>query len=250
VLAVTVVLLAGLVAWLSLRPGRAERKPLPDAVHVPKGPYRMPAGGHARLPEFWISAHEVTIAEYKEFLDALELLDETQRDSYDHEDQPTDKPGHYPDDWKALLAAAAEQGTWNGLPVHLDCPVVGVDWWDAYAYCEWKRGRLPSQEEWFAALSLEKTDPAKLDPAPWGPVASSSADLTPAGLHNMAGGVAEWTRRPAVNPALPMAGKKPVVIGASYLHPQGGALSREWVENRSLRRPDLGFRIAYDYEPK
>jgi hypothetical protein len=47
-----------------------------------------------------------------------------------------------------------------------------------------------------------------------------------------------------------MAGKKPVVIGASYLPPQGGAMAREWVESRSLRRPDLGFRIAFDYQPK
>ena len=250
VLAVTVVLLGGLGAWFALRSGKTERKPLPDAVHVPAGTYRMPGGGRQKLPEFWISAHEVTIAEYKRFLDALELLDENQRTTYDHEDQPSDKPDHYPDDWTTLLAAATEQSTWNDLPVHLDCPVVNIDWWDAYAYCEWKRGRLPTQEEWFAALSLENTKPDSLEPAPWGPVASSPADLTPAGIHNLAGGVAEWTRRPAINPALPMAGKKPVVIGASYLHPQGGAMAREWVESRSLRRPDLGFRIAFDYQPK
>jgi len=244
------VLLAALLGWIALRSGRTPRQPLPDAVHVSAGHHPMPDGGRAKLPEFWISAHEVTIAEYQRFLDALDLLDPDQRGTYDHEDQPAGKSDHRPDDWAALLAAVGDEGTWNDLPVGPDCPVVNVDWWDAYAYCEWKRGRLPTQEEWFAALTLDNTNPNSLTPAPWGPVASSESDLTPVGLHNLAGGVSEWTRRPAANPALPMAGKKPVVIGASYLRPERGARARQWVESRSVRRPDLGFRIAFDYPPK
>jgi serine/threonine protein kinase len=243
-------LLAALICWIVMRPARPTQHSLPDAIHVPAGSHPVSGGNRTKLPEFWISAHEVTIAEYKSFLDALDLLAPEQRDTYDHEDQPPTKSSHRPDDWEAMLAAAENLGSWNDHSVTPDCPAVNIDWWDAYAYCEWKRGRLPSQEEWFAALRLGKTKPADLVPAPWGPVTASESDLTPAGLHNMAGGVAEWTRRPAVNPALPMGGKKPVVVGASYLRPANGARAREWVESRSLRRPDLGFRIAFDYEPK
>ena len=52
------------------------------------------------------------------------------------------KPGHEPDDWENLLAAARQGGEWNGHRLNLDTPVVGVDWWDAVAYSAWKKGRL------------------------------------------------------------------------------------------------------------
>jgi hypothetical protein len=65
----------------------------------------------------------------------------------------------------------------------------------------------------------------------------------------MAGSVSEWTRRPAANPALPMAPRKYVVIGGSARNPASGARTREWIDDRSLRRPDLGFRVAFDHAP-
>ena len=33
-------------------------------------------------------------------------------------------------------------------------------------------------------------------------------------------------------------------IGGSYLKPGSNALTREWTADRSLRRPDLGFRVV------
>jgi hypothetical protein len=47
-----------------------------------------------------------------------------------------------------------------------------------------------------------------------------------------------------VNPANPLGQKLWVIIGASYLKPANGALAREWTDDRALRRPDLGFRLA------
>ncbi|NNM30747.1 MAG: SUMF1/EgtB/PvdO family nonheme iron enzyme, partial [Akkermansiaceae bacterium] len=100
---------------------------------------------------FFIDAEEVTIAEYAEFLGALEIIEPDHRDAYDHPDQPATKDGHRPADWEALYTAARKGTTWEGLPMDLNCPVVNVDWWDAYAYADWRGGRLPTEKEWAAA---------------------------------------------------------------------------------------------------
>jgi formylglycine-generating enzyme required for sulfatase activity len=201
------------------------------------------------MPGFRISPHEVTIREYSEFLTTLNTLARDQREkTFDHEDQPADKPNHLPDDWDNLYAAAKSGGLWNTRPVTLDTPVVGVDWWDAIAFAEWRKGRLPTQEEWFAALHHEFADPSGLPPSGWVPINSPTHDRTPAGLLGMAGSVTEWTRRQASNPSNPLGARKWVLIGGSFLIPGSNALAREWVDDRSLRRPDLGFRLVFDGE--
>ena len=60
----------------------------------------------------------------------------------------------------------------------------------------------------------------------------------------MAGSVCEWTRRPTVNPANPLGERQWVIVGGSFLKPGSNALTREWTDNRSLRRRDLGFRVV------
>jgi formylglycine-generating enzyme required for sulfatase activity len=238
-----------LIAKAGKRPPRiAPRGVLPEAVVIPAGQYRTPDGTLDQVREFKISAHEVTIGQYLEFLEALDILTKAGRaDSYDHDDQPMEKSGHVPDDWTALLTAAQTGGSWQQHPVTLDTPVVGVDWWDASAYADWKEARLPTQEEWFAALRESLTEPEKLAPGPWQAVTEATPDRTPNGLLGMAGGVAEWTRRPAVPPDNPLGQRQWVIIGGSFLKPANGALTRQWTVNRSLRRPDLGFRVVADH---
>ncbi|MCU0753409.1 MAG: hypothetical protein MUC40_10410 [Akkermansiaceae bacterium] len=51
-----------------------------------------------------------------------------------------------------------------------------------------------------------------------------------------------------MNPANPLGGRNWVIIGGSYLKPGSNALSREWITDRMLRRPDLGFRIVMNAE--
>jgi len=223
-----------------------EPQPLPPPVTVAAGSHPTPDGGTQRLPAFRISAGEVTIGEYLEFLEVLEELEPGDRGVFDLEGQPETKDGHRPDDWPAMLAAAREGGTWNGRPINLLCPIVNIDWWDAAAYCEWRGCRLPTQEEWFAALRQKLDDPATLQAAVWGPVpAIDPADRTPNGLLGMAGSVAEWTRRPATNPANPLGKRQYVIIGGSFLEPGAGALQRQWTDDRLQRRPDLGFRVVH-----
>lgn len=237
------------LAWIFTRPQPIPPRGLPAAVQIPANKYRTPDGEVLPLREFWLAGHEVTIGQYARFLESLGNLAPDQHGIYNAEGQPAEKTSHQPDDWAALLQAASAGGTWNDLPLSMDCPVVGVDWWDAAAYCEWKRGRLPTQEEWFAGASGGGKNPANLESAPWGPVASLPADQTLTGIYDLAGSVAEWTRRPAANPSLPLAGKKNIIIGGSYLIPDSGIRTRQWIDDRSTRRPDLGFRIAFDYQP-
>ena len=245
--------LAAIVAmlfWLKSRTGStpvAGNNPLPEAVLIPEGNHPTPDGTEEPLTAFRIAAHEVTIGEYATFLETLATLAKDQRErTFDHENQPPEKTSHVPDDWSNLLSAARTNGAWNGRPVTLDSPVVGVDWWDCAAYAEWKQARLPTQEEWFAALRKDVAVPAALVPSPWQPVTAASTDRTPLGVLGLAGSVAEWTRRPATNPANPLGERKWLIIGGSYLKPGSNALTREWVDDRSLRRPDLGFRLAFD----
>jgi len=120
-----------------------------------------------------------------------------------------------------------------------------VDWWDGAAYAEWNRARLPTQEEWFAAVCAGMQKPAGLPPGDWQPVSLETADRTPSGLLGMAGSVAEWTRSQALNPANPLGQRQWVIIGGSYLKPANGALTREWTDERLQRRPDLGFRVVF-----
>ncbi|MCU0750245.1 MAG: SUMF1/EgtB/PvdO family nonheme iron enzyme [Akkermansiaceae bacterium] len=246
-----VLMLIGIILLaLKMRPDPTPPTPrvaLPDAVLVPAGKHPTPDGTEEHLRAFRISPHEVTIREYAEFLETLETLAKDQRErTFDHENQPAEKSSHLPDDWTALLTAAKSGGTWNKRPVSLDSPVVGIDWWDCAAYAEWKQARLPTQEEWFAALRKDVAVPEALKPADWQPVTTDSTDRTPAGLVGMAGSVCEWTRRPGTNPANPLGERKWIIIGGSYLKPGTNALSREWTDDRSLRRPDLGFRLVFD----
>ena len=256
-LAIAGVIALAVVLLLALQMRSSRPKParpaasLPDAVLIPAGRHPTPDGTREPLERFRIACFEVTIGQYAEFLETLNTLTAAGRErTFDHEDQPATKTSHLPDDWESLIAAARAGTAWNGRPVSLDHPVVGVDWWDASAYAEWKQGRLPTQEEWFAALSRDVEVPAAIPPSPWVSVASATNDRTPLGLLGMAGSVAEWTRRPAVNPANPLGERKWLVIGGSFLRPGTNALTREWLDDRSIRRPDLGFRLVFDAPPE
>jgi hypothetical protein len=245
---VTLAALAGIavIALKARPPARtsAPRLPLPEEVTIPAGRHATPDGLEEPLPAFRIAANEVTIGQYAEFLDALAILASSNRQkTFDLPSQPAEKTSHEPDAWPALLTSAKANGMWKNLAVTLDCPVVGIDWWDACAYAEWKKSRLPTQEEWFAALTTDSKTPSALPAGPWASVTAISADRTTTGLLGMAGSVCEWTSKPAANPANPLGEKLWVIIGGSYLKPGSNALSREWTANRSLRRPDLGFRV-------
>ena len=245
VVALGFVVAIGVMAMKGGNGGKGSSLQLPPPVIVLGGSHPLPDGGTGKLNAFSLSGHEVTVGEYADFLAALASLPAERRGAYDDASQPEDKTDHEPEAWTAMYSAAKAGGQWEGRAMTKDCPVVNIDWWDTAAYCTWKSCRLPSQEEWFAAMRLNLPDPAALRPAGWGPVQQvPPTDCTPSGLHGMAGSVSEWTGSFAINPANPLGEKGWVIIGGSFLKPAGGALAREWMDKREMRRPDLGFRVV------
>jgi formylglycine-generating enzyme required for sulfatase activity/tRNA A-37 threonylcarbamoyl transferase component Bud32 len=126
-----------------------------------------------RLPAFGIDVYEVTVAQYKTFVDG----------------------GHVEAPWTTMRDP--------------QLPVTRVKWAEAQRYCEWRHpdgGRLPTEEEWEAAargLAGRRF--------PWGPrwiegaanignrqrgpvtVGSYPAGRSPEGVYDLIGNVWEWT---------------------------------------------------------
>jgi formylglycine-generating enzyme required for sulfatase activity len=249
-LAVLLILLAVLAALAVGALLRNHRRSPPRArdlaamVEIPAGRFLTHDGNSVALERFWIDAHEVSIAEYAAFLEVLAALPEGKRGGYDHADQPVIKLDHIPDDWEAMWTAARSGGTLEGLSLDLNFPITRIDWWDAYAYANWKGARLPTQEEWLAS-----SQDGEVRSTERGAVDRLGGDVTPRGIYGLAGNVSEWVRDPAKNPAFPMNPKQSLSCGGSYLHPRNGVRTRVWHPSRETRRSDLGFRTVRDAAP-
>jgi len=99
------------------------------------------------VDDFEIDRYEVSNAEYQKFVDYVESTGDS---SMEHPDAPPLK-NHRPAGWNSTELSAP------------DLPVVGVDWFDAYAYAKWKGKRLPTEAEWEkAARGLKAIE------YPWG----------------------------------------------------------------------------------
>ena len=249
----SVVILGGVIAIVATRERPPQKRELSGVVEVNVKEFSKKHGG-AKLREFTIDAHEVTIGEYANFLKNLtpELIESIQ-----HENQPDYKTSYIPEDWEEMLEAAKSGDEWNGLKMSLNCPVVGVDWWDAYAYAEYHSRRLPTQEEWRAALVTSGTKPDDLKSSRWGAVDQESGDITNNKIYGLSGNVAEWSLKLSKPETDPMAkGKKPVILGGSYSD-DSKASTRRWLDPsgedpdaRDLRRPYIGFRTVGQPEYK
>jgi formylglycine-generating enzyme required for sulfatase activity len=160
---------------------------------VPAGRFFYQKGEEMSLPAFSIQRSEVSNADYALFLEYLKA-------SNDHSGcHPGESPGkdHTPKFWTDPDFNKPDQ------------PVVGVDWFDAYAFAQCAGGRLPTEVEWEkAARGL------KGFLYPWGemgdgtrwvnsgaespfhglaPVTSLPTGKSPFGCLHMLGNVEEWT---------------------------------------------------------
>jgi len=264
---VLVVLAIGYALKSGSKTKRAPKTDYSSQINIPTSTITRD-GEEIEVSGFSIDQHEVTIARYAEFLADTEGV----TSHYDHPDQPASKSGHRPERWDELYEAAKENSRFNGQLVSLNCPIILVDWWDAYAFAAWEGRRLPTGIEWQIAaggqnqLRFPWGDKASrananlgddYDPRSgggeldghnfWAPVDGHPLDASPYGVLGMAGNVEEWSDTWANHPEYPDR-STPTVRGGSFAIPLSGQiLIRERrAESPSEATLARGFRTAGD----
>ena len=196
------------------------------------------------LTAFYIDRYEVTVAEYAKFLKS----------------EVADPP---------VLWQEAREGK------NQEKPVLGVDWYDAAAYCRWAKKRLPTEAEWEKAARGTDgriypwgNDPPTNIHANFGheaatgyaavaKVGSFEKGQSPYGIYELAGNVWEWVadrydehyyqHSPEHNPRGPTTGPLRVVRGGAWnSSPTIIPAANRSANVPSARRSDVGFRCAKD----
>ncbi len=239
---------------------------------IPAGKFPFQDGEEVQLPEFWVGQYEVTISEYAKFLADLKKFPD-KAEKLRHSDQPKSKTSYEPDKWKEILSASNKGGKFYGGKIDPNCPVVGVDWWDANAYAIWRGGRLPTEQEWEKASrgrsgnqfpwgdemlpenfnsgmdheATEDVGEGDIDGFKyWCPVDAMSADESRYGVIGFAGNVSEWTATWDSHPESPDK-QVPLKRGASFATKSGFELTaRRAGDSADERNFWTGFRIASD----
>lgn len=221
------------------------------------------------IPDFYLDRDEVSVREYLAFVLA---------------------PGGYA---RALHWPEGERPDRNrrdALSVRLeaelaagggDLPVTAVTWPEAFAYARWVGKRLPSLVEheyavrggldyrswsgsWIPSGTL--ADAVRHDPAAQGELGPRArgdvGDVTPEGIRELCGNVAEWTGSPAPpdlrddrewalgDPARVLefganaAQARDVYVAGASFRSLGADFSKLAVQQRSAQSPTLGFRCA------
>lgn len=249
---VLLVVALGAVAWKFLI---SNARKLDVQVLIPAGSYIVSSpelGGKANLGAYEIDKYEVTINEYAKFIAWCEKNPDREHE-FDHP-RGERKNSHVNDEVKILIQNAFQRGRRvfkidanpalkteadPGVEVDLNSPMVGVTFWNAYAYAHW-RGKilengavrdLPTEEEWEVAARGPKGykypwgDELKLKNfnsnqgyqplAPggtktddeynyWAPVDAFSDDISEFDVVGMAGNVCEWVYRKEGNREIPL----------------------------------------------
>ena len=156
-------------------------------IDIPEGTFLMGAisnDGHPLdketpqvslfVEEFKISETTITNAQFKEFIDATDYLTtaEKNKGSYVFHlllDQETKEKSRKVSNlpwWYYVEGACWKHpfGPNSTIEEIMDHPVVHVSWFDAMAFCEWSKTRLPSEAEWEYAARAGSTYKW-----PWGP---------------------------------------------------------------------------------
>lgn len=239
---------AGAAYWSSLDKREIAGKDGAPGLLIPPGKFLM--GDDEVLPKkeiyldgFYLDKYEVTTSQYANFLKATGSVKQ-------------------PEGWEAVDLAS--QGK---------LPVVGVNWYEADAYCRWAGKRLPTEAEWEKAArgaderaypwGNEKPNPSlatygkSSDDAYKGglsPVGSHEAGRSQYGIHDLAGNASEWVSDwymdgyvagQTMNPTGPASGDGKVIRGGGWQDPSERlAATRRWHAGPNNRAEDIGFRCA------
>ena len=199
------------------------------------------------LKAYYIDRYEVTALRYKKFLDA------TGR-------KPPGDP-RFPE----IYPWAREGGIPKEFENH---PVIYVSWDDARAYCAWAGRRLPTEAEWEKAArgadgriwpwgNIYDSNKANVQDYQSGgtlPVGSFPKGVSPYGVYDMAGNVAEWTADwyqayPGSRLKRDAFGKNRVVRGGAFTlpgDPLARSASRNMARDPEKKHRSIGFRCAVD----
>ncbi|MEM7697761.1 MAG: SUMF1/EgtB/PvdO family nonheme iron enzyme [Verrucomicrobiota bacterium] len=265
------ILIGAMVALLFFG-SKPEVRELEAVMPIPAGPFPYQDGEPIEVAETFIGIYEVTIADYARFLDDL-AANPAKAESLRHPKQPETKKSYEPERWSDYYAAALKGGKFLNGRIDPNCPVIGVDWWDAHAYATWRGARLPTEEEWekagrgrggnvypwgndFVKENLNsgldheadgETKPGEIDGFRfWSPVDGLLSDESRYGVIGLGGNVSEWTASWGADPDAPEK-EVPIKRGASFTTRSGFELSvRRVAKSPEERTFYTGFRIASD----
>ncbi|MFZ0709749.1 MAG: SUMF1/EgtB/PvdO family nonheme iron enzyme, partial [Terrimicrobiaceae bacterium] len=269
----------GSLWWFLFRPEGAGVRAFNRMIEIPGGDFIYQDGQKLSLPTFFIDEYEVTIGQYAEFLKYLEQRPE-EAAKFDHPAQPKGKL-HVPARWAdenlatgpmpGYYARARRWGKYLDAPLDVNSPVFGVDWFDAFAYANWKGRRLPTEQEWEKAArgtqgfkypwgnepdATKANSGSDFNPDPkqggeqdgyrrWSPVDARKGDKSPFGVMDMAGNVSEWTASLDVDPRM-ASQKVPVIRGGNWKNPDYSVTRRVLLLTDLQADEALGFRTASD----
>jgi serine/threonine-protein kinase len=234
----------------------------PEMVYVPGGPALLGGEDGQDLREvdvrpFFLGEHPVTFAAYLAFV--AEVYKENPKKAQAYVPSSSEGTPYWKWDGRAFVLAEAGLFGAEGREI-LSWPVLGVDVTSANAYVEWlsrrtrKPYRLPNENEWEKAA--RGVDGRRY---PWGdefdasfchmrqsrpgvpaPEASGkfAVDVSPYGVRDLAGGVADWMRpAPSAITAVSRGGAWCDWAADCRV----GVRRYYWAQERSAR---VGFRLA------
>ncbi|MCC6647907.1 MAG: SUMF1/EgtB/PvdO family nonheme iron enzyme [Polyangiaceae bacterium] len=237
---------------------------------VPAGPALL--GGdfdgrdlrEALVPSFVIQTAPVSFGDYFDFLAEVYRVHAALGDNY----LPLADDGSPYFSWAGSRFKVARAQMWGGdLASLLRLPVVGVDAWGAEAYAAWKSRRtgrmyrLPTEEEWekagrgvdgrrypwgdrFDPSFCKMRDSRRGIPAPE-PSRAFACDVSVYGVHDMAGGVADWVITGNDDARADTQARRMVSRGGAYCDPEQDCRMVTRRHHLAMERsPRVGFRLV------
>jgi formylglycine-generating enzyme required for sulfatase activity len=124
---------------------------------VPQGTYKRSNASDATVSEFRLDRFEITVGRFRKFVDAYP--GNTTAVSAGAGAHPTIAGSGWDPSWniylpadQALLKAelkSVQSPTWTDAPAgNEQKPINGITWYEAFAFCAWDGGRLPTEAEW------------------------------------------------------------------------------------------------------
>ncbi|MDO9391542.1 MAG: SUMF1/EgtB/PvdO family nonheme iron enzyme [bacterium] len=218
------------------------------------------------LDDYQISKYEVTNAQYQAFMDDGGYSNSTYWTT-DGWTWRTNSNTTEPDFWTS--------GNYNSGLAFPNYPVVGVNWYEAYAYCKWAGGSLSTEAQWEKAargtdaryypwgstwdgLKCNSNDNVLPDTFTYSSqVGYFSTGQSPYGVFDMAGNIWEWVNdwyqsdyygiSPTSNPTGPTSGSTGHVLrGGSFYGTSTNCRSaaRMYEYNTYLGDKIVGFRVV------